>query len=92
MFRIGRKAALTAMAAMFSTALLGGVALAAFAPVQPATQVVAGAEANKGRGDNLKAIIDKERGGPIAAVILFTDGGGNAGGDPKLAMTAAADA
>ena len=29
-------------------------------------------------GDNLKFIIDKERGGPIAAVVLFTDGGNNA--------------
>ena len=30
-------------------------------------------------GDNLKYIIDKERGGPIAGVILFSDGGSNAG-------------
>jgi hypothetical protein len=59
MFRVGRKAAVTAMAAMFSTALLGGVALAAFAPVQAATEVVAGAEANKDRGDNLKATLDE---------------------------------
>jgi hypothetical protein len=59
MFRIGRKAALTAMAALFSTALLGGVALAAFAPVQAATQVVAGTEANKDRGDSLKTILDE---------------------------------
>ena len=58
MFRIGRKAAFTAMAALFSTALLGGVALAAFAPVQATTQIVAGAEANKDRGDSLKTILD----------------------------------
>ena len=43
-------------------------------------------------GDNLKYIVDKERGGPIAAVVLFTDGGNNAGGDVKLAATAAGDA
>ena len=42
-------------------------------------------------GDNLKFIIDKERGGPIAAIILFTDGGNNAGSDVKVAATAAAD-
>ena len=59
MIRIGRKAALTAMAAMFSTVLLGGVALAAFAPVQAAAQVVAGAEANKERPDSLKTILDE---------------------------------
>jgi hypothetical protein len=58
MMRIGRKAAITAMAAMFSTALLGGAALAAFAPVQAATSIVAGAEANKDRPANLKTILD----------------------------------
>ena len=36
-------------------------------------------------GDNLKYIIDKERGGPIAAVVLFTDGGNNGGIDVKVA-------
>ncbi|HEX5105156.1 MAG TPA: hypothetical protein VFV87_15155, partial [Pirellulaceae bacterium] len=35
-------------------------------------------------GDNLKYIIDKERGGPIAAVVLFTDGGNNTGIDVKV--------
>ena len=58
MFRIGRKAAVTATAAVFSTALLGGAALAAFSPVQTATGIVAGAEANKDRPDNLKTILD----------------------------------
>lgn len=43
-------------------------------------------------GDSLKYIIDKERGGPIAAVVLFTDGGNNSGIDVKVAATAAADA
>jgi hypothetical protein len=42
-------------------------------------------------GDNLKFIVDKERGGPIAAVVLFTDGGNNAGSDYKVAANAAAD-
>lgn len=43
-------------------------------------------------GDNLKHLVDKERGGPIAAIVLFTDGGQNAGSDVKLAATAAGDA
>lgn len=43
-------------------------------------------------GDNLKFIIDRERGGPIAAVVLVSDGGNNAGGDYRLAASAAADA
>jgi hypothetical protein len=42
-------------------------------------------------GDSLRFIVDKERGGPIAAVVLFTDGGQNAGSDYKVAATAAAD-
>lgn len=64
---------------------------AAPAPIDWATQLAP--RGNESRiGDNLKAIIEKERGGPIAAVILFTDGGSNAGSDYKLAATAAADA
>jgi hypothetical protein len=43
-------------------------------------------------GDNLKFIIDRERGGPIACVILISDGGNNAGGDYHVAATSAADA
>jgi len=43
-------------------------------------------------GDNLRYIIDKERGGPIAAIVLITDGGTNAGSDYKIAASAAADA
>jgi len=43
-------------------------------------------------GDSLNQIIEKERGGPIAAVVLFTDGGSNAGSDSKLAAASAADA
>ncbi|WP_254507894.1 hypothetical protein [Anatilimnocola floriformis] len=42
-------------------------------------------------GDNLKALIDKERGGPIAAIVVFSDGGNNAGLDPTVAATVAAD-
>jgi hypothetical protein len=43
-------------------------------------------------GDNLKFTIDRERGGPIAGVVLFTDGGNNGGIDSGLAAQAAADA
>jgi hypothetical protein len=43
-------------------------------------------------GDNLRFLIDKERGGPIAAILLFTDAGNNAGSDPKVAAVAAGDA
>lgn len=43
-------------------------------------------------GDNLKYLIDKERGGPVAAIVLVTDGGNNGGLDPKIAATDAADA
>ena len=43
MFGIRRKAAITAATAIFSTALLGGAALAAFSPTLSATTVVAGA-------------------------------------------------
>lgn len=42
-------------------------------------------------GDNLKALIDKERGGPVAGIIVFSDGGNNAGLDPGVAATVAAD-
>ena len=43
-------------------------------------------------GDNLKHIIDKERGGPIAGIVLATDGGQNAGTDVSAALAAAQDA
>lgn len=42
-------------------------------------------------GDNLKALIDKERGGPVAAIVVFSDGGQNAGLDVSVAATVAAD-
>ncbi len=42
-------------------------------------------------GDNLRFILDKERGGPIAAIVLITDGGNNAGSDYKVAAASAAD-
>ncbi len=42
-------------------------------------------------GDNLKSLIDKERGGPVAGIIVFSDGGNNAGLDPAVAATVAAD-
>jgi hypothetical protein len=40
-------------------------------------------------GDNLQFLIDKERGGPIAAIVLFTDGCNNAGGDCRIAASTA---
>jgi hypothetical protein len=43
-------------------------------------------------GDNLKFVIDKERGGPIAGVVLITDGGQNTGTDVSSALAAAQDA
>lgn len=43
-------------------------------------------------GDNLKYIIDKERGGPIAGVILYSDGGNNAGLSYEIAAGDAAGA
>lgn len=43
-------------------------------------------------GDNLKTLIERERGGPIAAIVLFSDGGHNAGSDWRIAVQAAADA
>lgn len=43
-------------------------------------------------GDNLKFTIDRERGGPIAGIILFSDGGSNGGIDYGLAAQSAADA
>ena len=42
-------------------------------------------------GDNLKSLIDKERGGPVAGIVVFSDGGNNAGLDVSVAGTVAAD-
>lgn len=42
-------------------------------------------------GDNLKFVVDRERGGPIAGVIVLSDGGSNAGIDYGIAAQAAAD-
>jgi hypothetical protein len=42
-------------------------------------------------GDNLKSLVDKERGGPVAGIILFSDGGQNAGLEVSVAATVAAD-
>jgi hypothetical protein len=40
-------------------------------------------------GDNLQFLIDKERGGPVAAIVLFTDGCNNAGSDCRIAASTA---
>jgi hypothetical protein len=42
-------------------------------------------------GDNLKSLIDKERGGPVAGIVVLSDGGNNAGLDVSVAGTIAAD-
>lgn len=43
-------------------------------------------------GDALRFIIGKERGGPIAAVIVISDGGQNAGIETQIAIAEAQDA
>ena len=65
MFGIRRKAAIAATTTIFATALLGGAALAAFAPAQQGPQRVAGLDAapnaqagQKDRADKTKQILD----------------------------------
>ena len=48
--------------------------------------------ANSRIDDNLKFIIDRERGGPVAGIVLFSDGRVNPGKDCDLAVQAAQDA
>ncbi len=43
-------------------------------------------------GNTLRAIVEKERGGPIAGVIILTDGGQNAGADCDIATQLAREA
>ena len=43
-------------------------------------------------GDNLKFLVDKERGGPIAAVVLVSDGGHNEGLSYEVAADTAKEA
>ncbi len=43
-------------------------------------------------GNALRSVIEKERGGPIAGVIVLTDGGQNAGGDCQISMQLAQEA
>ncbi len=50
-------------------------------------------QANETRlGDAIKAIVQKERGGPFAGIIILTDGGSNAGSSLDVAATTAQDA
>ena len=65
MFGIRRKAAIAVTTAIFGTALLGGAALAAFAPTEFAAEIVAGLDAapsaqagQPDRADNMKKILD----------------------------------
>jgi hypothetical protein len=66
------------------------------APAEPSPVDWAGQLAPRGSetriGDNLRALVERERGGPIAAIVLFSDGGHNAGSDWRVAASAAADA
>jgi hypothetical protein len=43
-------------------------------------------------GQSLRTLVDDERSAPISAVVVFSDGGQNAGIDPAAAITAARDA
>ena len=43
-------------------------------------------------GDALRFLVNRERGGPIAGIVLFTDGRSNAGHDAELAVLEARDA
>jgi hypothetical protein len=43
-------------------------------------------------GDNLQAVVDRERGGPIAGVVMLSDGGETEGNDGAQAAQAAQDA
>lgn len=43
-------------------------------------------------GDALRYLVEHERGGPVAGIVVFTDGASNAGADCEEAMVAAVDA
>ena len=43
-------------------------------------------------GDVIEYLVSRERGGAVAGIVLFTDGGQNAGQSPALAIAAARDA
>ncbi|MBB77341.1 MAG: hypothetical protein CMJ75_22780 [Planctomycetaceae bacterium] len=43
-------------------------------------------------GDALRFLVHRERGGPIAGIVVFTDGRGNAGQDTELAVLEARNA
>ncbi|QDU93146.1 vWA domain-containing protein [Lignipirellula cremea] len=43
-------------------------------------------------GDSLRYLVNRERGGPIAGIVLLTDGGQNSGVAPDVAVRAAQDA
>lgn len=43
-------------------------------------------------GDALRYLVSRERGGPIAGIVLVTDGGQNTGIDPELSLAAAKNA
>ena len=43
-------------------------------------------------GSVVQHVVNKERGGPIAGIVVITDGGSNAGSEPARAIAAAANA
>jgi hypothetical protein len=43
-------------------------------------------------GEAIRFLVNKERGGPVAGIVVFTDGGNNAGVEPMAAITAAREA
>jgi len=64
-------------------------------PAEPAVDWVAAAlpQGNETRlGESLRRLIADERGTPVAGVIVFSDGGQNAGADPSTALAAAREA
>ncbi len=43
-------------------------------------------------GEAVRFLVNKERGGPVAGIVVFTDGANNAGVEPTAAITAAREA
>ena len=76
----------------------GTAANASSSSQQPARPTIDWSEALKPRGGEtrlgqaLRQLINDERATPVAGIILFTDGGQNAGVDPKVAAQLARDA
>lgn len=74
------------------TAAPGDAAQAASAPPKDwkAALIPQGVETRLGQ--SLRTLIDDERAAPVSAIVVFSDGGQNAGVDPQAAISAARDA